>query len=366
MTTPDESAEDLFENAPCGYLTCRDDGTIVRANRTFERWSGHDRAALAGRRFSDLLTPAGRIYHETHYAPMLQMQGEAREIALDIIAADGSRLPALVTSLVRDGGLVRTAVFDASDRRRYEQELLRAGHRKHDIALELQRSMLGGPLPEFEHAEVEVVYRPADQGLEVGGDWYDAFGNAGRETIALVVGDVVGRGIAAAATMGQLRSAVRALASTGLSPAALIGALDGYASQHQIGHMTTLVHVDFDCATGEATYACAGHPPPLVACPGQAPRFVWDGRSVPLGAFTEPQPRSEGRVRLDPGAMVLLYSDGLIERRDRPLDQGLETLAATVAAHRQAPLGTLLGTVVESLAGGDRTDDVCLLGLRRR
>ena len=96
---PDESAEDLYENAPCGYLSTDPDGLIVRVNATFLRWTGHRREELVGRRrFAELLTGGGRIYHETHYAPLLRMQGSVREIALDIVRADGTRLPVLVNS----------------------------------------------------------------------------------------------------------------------------------------------------------------------------------------------------------------------------------------------------------------------------
>ncbi|MDQ1384832.1 MAG: phosphoserine phosphatase RsbU/P, partial [Actinomycetota bacterium] len=128
----DDDAEALYERAPCGYLSTTPDGTIVKVNATFLTWTGYARADLVGRRtFAELLTPGGRIYHETHYAPMLQMQGTARQIALDIVRADGQRLPALVNSVLeRDATgrpvVVRTAIFDATDRREYERELLDA------------------------------------------------------------------------------------------------------------------------------------------------------------------------------------------------------------------------------------------------
>ena len=105
---------------------------IVKVNQTFLTWTGYRRDELVGRRrFQDLLTPGGRIFHETHYAPLLHMQGSVREIAVELVRADGSRLPALVNSVLRraDGGspaVVRTTVFDATDRREYERELLRA------------------------------------------------------------------------------------------------------------------------------------------------------------------------------------------------------------------------------------------------
>jgi serine/threonine-protein kinase RsbW len=132
--TPD-SAEDLYENAPCGYLSTLPDGRIARVNQTFLTWTGYRRDQLVGlRRFVELLTPGGRIYHETHYAPLLQMQGTVRAIALDIVRADGSRMPVLVNSQLRADPAgtpigVRTTVFDATDRRQYETELLAARRR---------------------------------------------------------------------------------------------------------------------------------------------------------------------------------------------------------------------------------------------
>jgi PAS domain S-box-containing protein len=137
---PKESAEELYENAPCGYLSTFPDGTIVRINRTILAWTGYQREdLLTGRRFQDLLTPAGKIYHETHYAPLLRMQGFVNEIAFDLLRADGGRLPVLVNSVEkRDAAgeplLHRTTVFDATDRRRYERELLLARRKAEEAA----------------------------------------------------------------------------------------------------------------------------------------------------------------------------------------------------------------------------------------
>jgi PAS domain S-box-containing protein len=128
----DESAEDLYEHAPVGYLSFAPDGTIVKVNRTLLDWISLERErALGGMRLHDLLAPGSRIYYETHLAPLLQMQDEVREIAAELLRADGTRLPVLLNAvLVRDGSgaahVVRATFFDASDRRRYERELLRA------------------------------------------------------------------------------------------------------------------------------------------------------------------------------------------------------------------------------------------------
>jgi PAS domain S-box-containing protein len=370
-TLLEDAAEDLFEDAPCGYLSTRLDGTIVKVNRTFESWTGRDRGELLGRtRFQELLAPGARIYHETHYAPLLRMQGEVRGIAVEILCCDGARLPALINSVLRHDAegrpqVIRTTVFDASDRRRYEQELLRARRREQEIARELQRGMLSGELPEADGLELDVAYRPGVAGMEVGGDWYDAFWLGEGETIGLVVGDVVGRGIGAAATMGQLRSAVRALASTGLGPAALVTALDEYARRHGVGRMTTLVYAQLGLVSRRLRYAVAGHPPPLLVVPGEEPCLVWDGRSLPLDAHrVSAHGRGEAVRVLAPGSAILLYTDGLVERRARPLDEGLDDLLREVAARRAEPVAVLVPAVVRALQDAEHTDDVCLLAAR--
>lgn len=364
-----DSPEELFENAPCGYLTTTLDGTIVQVNRTLQTLTGYPRDALVGRRFPELLTVGGRIYYETHYAPLLQMQGWVREIAVDLVLADGTRLPTLVNSVLQrdeDGEplSIRTVVFEATDRRRYEQELLRARDREHAVAAELQRGLLSGGLPDDPALDLAVSYRPAVTGLEVGGDWYDVFW-LGERRIGVVVGDVVGRGIEAAATMGQLRSAVRALASTGLTPGPLLDALDGYARRHEVGQMTTLAYAELDLDSGMLVLACAGHPPPAMTVPDGPAGFLWDGRSTPLDAAAEPSPRPESTVTLAPGATVVLFTDGLFERVDRPLQEGLDLVLAELDEHRHEPAATLADAVTDAaLAGRQTTDDVCLLALR--
>lgn len=368
----EESAEDLFEHAPCGYLSTSLDGTLLKVNRTFESWTGLAREDLVGkRRFSELLSGGGRIYHETHYAPLLRMQGQVREIALEIVCADGSRLPVLVNSTLVKGPdgepkLIRTTVFDASDRRRYEEELLRAQRQEREIAQQLQRSMLAGELPVSAEVEVAAGYQPADNTLDVGGDWFDAFWLS-RHRLGLVVGDVVGRGIEAAVTMGQLRSATRALASTGQPPARLLEALDAYGTRHRVGFMTTVVYAEVDVEVRELRFACAGHLPPVLA-PGSEPaHLAWKGRSAPLGlGGKEGAERPEASCQLEPGSLVVLYTDGLVERRREPLDAGLERLVAKVEANRAEPPNRLAANVLHAFETAEREDDACALALALR
>jgi phosphoserine phosphatase RsbU/P len=365
----EDTAEDLFENAPCGHVSTRLDGTIVRVNRTFEEWTGLERRELVGaRRFPDLLSPGGRIYYETHYAPLLHMQESVRAVAVEIVRADGSRMPALINSTLRRGdgghpGVVWTSVFDATDRRGYEDELLRAHKREQEVGRRLQRSMLSGELPSADWFELDVAYRPAESGMEVGGDWYDAFW-IDDQTIALVVGDVVGHGVDAAATMGQVRSAVRALVSTGLTPAALLERLDEYAWRHAVAKMCTIVFAELSVTTGLLRFACAGHPPPLLAIPGEEPRFAWGGRSAPLDAYGFDGNRDEATEMLPPGSTVLLYTDGLVEERTQPLDHGMEHLRSTVAAHRSNPASTILNRVIREVPDTEHGDDICAIAAR--
>ncbi|WP_425248517.1 ATP-binding protein [Chelativorans salis] len=138
-----DDLEDLFDNAPCGYVSAGPDGRITKANRTFATWLGRERSEFVGRRFQDFLNIAGKIYYETHFAPLMRMQGFFNEVALDLVRADGSRLPVLVNAVERrdeKGALrfVRITIFNASDRRRYERELLEARRSAENANAELQ------------------------------------------------------------------------------------------------------------------------------------------------------------------------------------------------------------------------------------
>lgn len=366
----EDSAEELFEEAPCGYLATDLNGRIIKVNRAFERLVGRPREELLGQfRFQDLLTTGGRVYYETHYAPLLRMQDEVREIAVDILRADGTVLPALVNSILRrdvDGQprVIRTTVFDATDRRGYEQELLRTSRREHEIAQALQRSLLAGEPPVSAGFELAVFYSPAARGLEVGGDWYDAFWIKEPQAVALVVGDVVGRGLAAAATMGQLRSAVRALASLDLRPARLLDALDAYSHRHDVGAMTTLTYAELDLQSRQLCFGCAGHLPPLIVEPDEPPRFAWEGRSPPINSYPSFDGRAEHSFVLSPGTTLLLYTDGLVERRGRLIDDGMMELANAFAEHRAEGLEGMVESIARDLHDPRHSDDRCLVAVR--
>lgn len=138
-----DDLEDLFENAPCGYASALPDGRFSRVNRTLAAWLGYQAADLVGRRFLDLLTIAGKVYYETHFAPVLRLQGSFKEVAFDLVRRDGTALPVIANAVVRrdDAGairFIRITVFDASDRRRYERDLLEARRNADQARIALQ------------------------------------------------------------------------------------------------------------------------------------------------------------------------------------------------------------------------------------
>jgi len=370
----EDSAEDLYEHAPCGYLSCYPDGRIARVNQTFLTWTGYTRDELMqGRRFVDLLSAGGRIYHETHYAPLLRMQGSVRAIAVELMRADGTRMPVLVNSDLRmdqEGRplAVRTTVFDATDRKQYETELLAARRRaesaydeQRTVATTLQRAMMAKALPDDPRLRISACYRPAIDGLDVGGDWYDAF-TLDDDRIALVVGDVVGRGLHAAAAMGQLRSAVRALAMADSGPAELLERLDRFVEGVDAANTATMVYAEVNLREGSVVFACAGHPPPVLVDGSGHAALLWDGRSAPLGAQLGIGPRPEATITLAQGSRLVLYTDGLVERRDEPLDVSIDHLARELEAWAERPLAGLADGVADALLGtGPSGDDVCVL-----
>ncbi|RSM51084.1 phosphatase [Actinoplanes sp. ATCC 53533] len=251
---------------------------------------------------------------------------------------------------------------DLADRAGLALENARLYEQERTIARTLQRSLLAGELPTDPRFAMETHYQAAAHDLEVGGDWFDAF-LITPDRLAVVVGDVVGRGIDAATTMGQLRSAIRALASAEAGPARLLERLDLFVERVESARMATVAYAEIDLAAHEMVYACAGHLPPLLAEPGGAPRYLLGARSGALGSRAGRQARIEQRMPLPPGSRLLLYTDGLIERRNRRIDAGFEVLARTYAGKRDSPLPGLTVALADMLVGQDHADDVCLLCL---
>jgi PAS domain S-box-containing protein len=259
-------------------------------------------------------------------------------------------------------GYVGTAI-DIHERKEAEARLRQFAEREHTIAETLQRSLLPERLPDIDGLEIEPGYLPAGRGAAVGGDWYDALERAdGR--VALVVGDVVGHGLRAAAIMGQLRNAFRAYGLAEASPAEVMARVNRLVMSGEEEAMATVLYLVLDRETGDVSFASAGHPPPLVLS-SEGARYLEGGRSVPVGA-AEPGIFRETSAVLPPDATLLLYTDGLVERRDAPLEQRLEELA-DAAGDGEQDLKSLRDSVVRRmLEDQEPNDDVALLVVRAR
>ncbi|MDQ1700029.1 MAG: hypothetical protein QOG34_1892, partial [Frankiaceae bacterium] len=206
---------------------------------------------------------------------------------------------------------------------------LRAVSDERAIALALQRSLLPQVLHQPDELDVAVRYRPGTGADDVGGDWYDIVPlGAGRTGIA--IGDVLDRGVRAAAVMGQLRAAVRAYSLEGHQPAALLARLDRLVGTLEEGLLVTALYAEWDPSRDTVVCASAGHLPPLVRLPGQAPAYVEVDPGVPLGVGV--QSYAEIDMTLPPGSLWLAFTDGLVEGPELPVEQGMDRLAAAVAS----------------------------------
>ncbi len=227
----------------------------------------------------------------------------------------------------------------------------------------MQRSLLPG-LPKVDGLELAARYMPAGEAAQVGGDWYDAFQLPDGRT-ALVIGDVAGHGVGSAARMAQLRSMLRALAvDQGESPSAVLRRLDRALHHLDIAEMATGVSAYVGPTRQGRTrlrWANAGHPPPLLVTPGRRARFL--DRPVDLVLGFGDVPREEGRLVLPPGSTLLLYTDGLVERRGLVLDVGLTRLRQTALALADRPLEDFCDAMLERMGAGT-SDDIALLAVR--
>jgi PAS domain S-box-containing protein len=259
-------------------------------------------------------------------------------------------------------GYVGTAI-DIHERKLMEGRLREVYEREHTIAETLQRSLLPERLPRIEGLEIAARYLPAGRGAAIGGDWYDALERPdGR--VALVVGDVVGHGLRAAAIMGQLRNAFRAYGIAEGSPADVMARVNRLIMSGEDEAMATALYLVLDRETGEVAFASAGHPPPLVLTP-EGTSFLEGGRSVPLGAV-DPGVFGEAAATLPREATLVLYTDGLVERRGEPLEGRLDALAQ-VADDAEAGLEALCDAVLAGVLGREQpSDDVALLAVRPR
>lgn len=257
-----------------------------------------------------------------------------------------------------DGALLGVALV-ASD----VTPVVAAGEAQQRTALDLQRSLLPAFLPATEELELAARYAAGGSDTEVGGDWYDVVAlGAGR--LAVVVGDVMGRGVHAAAVMGQLRTAVRTCARLDLRPVGVLEVLDGLVADIGGGsfdaHIATCVYAVFDPHTRDLQLASAGHLPPLLRRADGSVHRVDVDVSAPLGIGDAP--RQTG-IRLEPGSVLALFTDGLVDMRGVDIDAGLDALCRALAAGPD-DLEQLADAVLTSLDAGGADDDVALVLLR--
>ncbi len=375
MSAGPDDTESLYEDAPCSYVSCRPDGMITRVNRTFLTVTGFTREAIEGRwTFAELLTPGGRIYNETHYAPMLQMQGFAREIALDIVCADGRRLPVLVSAVVHTDASgrpvsIRKAIFEATHRRDYERELLLAkeqaedsAHRARELARTLQQTLIPPALPDIAGLDIGAVYRPEGSGDEVGGDFYDVF-EIGPSDWMVAIGDVCGKGAKAAVVTALVRHAIRGAAVRHPRPKEVLGMLNDVLHHYQSDRFCTvaLVRLRQVDDTWQVSIASAGHPLPLLLEPGADVREV--GRHGTLLGVLDDVVIHADEVILGPGSSIVLYTDGVTEGRRGNDLFGEERLAEAVRRHAGSAASLcegIVGAVLE-FQNGKLRDDIAVV-----
>jgi sigma-B regulation protein RsbU (phosphoserine phosphatase) len=369
---------DLFENAPCGYAVLDASGLVVEANAELLRLLGRSREDVVGvRSLAELVSAGGRIYLDTHVYPMLALNGFVREVALDVVQADGERVPVLVSANVAtdpepDRSVTRVVILEARDRRRYETDLLEsvrtieaARRDAAELAETLQRTLIPPTPPAIEGLAIAAAYRPAGDGREVGGDFYDVFQVAEHEWLA-VIGDVTGKGVAAATVTAFVRHTIRALAMQFRDPSDLLVQLNRAVLAADTDRFCTVVVVRLvdDGAGWSLTGSIGGHPLPLVRRPdGSVAELGTHGSLV--GVIDAP---TFSTFEHDLGDdLLLLYTDGVTEaRRDRTLF-GLEGLLPLVSAseHDPAAVTTAVVEAVLDFQDGDPRDDIAVLTLGR-
>ncbi|MBO4259717.1 PP2C family protein-serine/threonine phosphatase [Streptomyces griseorubiginosus] len=411
MTEPQIDYAAVFRGLPGMVALLTPDLVYADANEDFQRLSGRTREQLVGRYIFDVFPenpndPAAAGMRDVK-ASMLRAvaTGERDTMALQrydiedperpghwqehywspvnapILGPDGkvaliAHRVEEVTELIRARGgtgssdrQARVLEAELYTRARELQEVnerLRQAHaREREVALTLQAALLPAPRPIEQH-RTAVRYRPAVGALNVCGDWYDLVDLPTQgDRIALAVGDVVGHGLAAACVMGQLRSALSSASRVVEGPAQALDALGLYARYVEGAESTTAVNTFVDWDSHTITYSSAGHPPPALVDREGTVTFLDQATDPPLGARPEHLPRPQATVSFTEGATLVLFTDGLIERRDEDIDVGLARLADSLARHRKAdpePLADAL--LADLLPATGSTDDTALVVLR--
>ncbi|MEU2402503.1 PP2C family protein-serine/threonine phosphatase [Streptomyces pseudogriseolus] len=400
--------EDVYQALPGMVALLTPDLVFAAVNEAYVRGTGRPRESLIGRYVFDVFpesvnAPDAKNSHhlrasllrvlatgERDTMPLQRYDIESPEHSGDwqehywspvncpVLGPDGRIRLILhrveeVTEFVRArslGGDTAGRVLEAElyTRARELQELntrLREAHaREREVALVLQKAMLPATR-QMGHRRAAVRYRPAVGALNVCGDWYDLVDLVGGHRIGVSVGDVVGHGLEAAGVMGQLRSALSATSRVADGPGQALNVLGRYANVVDGAESATVVTTFIDFDRHVITYSSAGHPPPVLLHRDGRVEFLDRATDPPLDARPEPRPRPEASVAFSPGATLVLYTDGLIERRREDIDVGLRRLADSLSHHRELDPEPLADTVLrELLPPGGATDDTALVVVR--
>ncbi|MGA9277359.1 PP2C family protein-serine/threonine phosphatase, partial [Ilumatobacter sp.] len=338
-------------------------------------WIGADGSDLVGHRtFADLLTGGGRIYHETHYAPMLAMQGSAREIAFDLVTADGGRLPVLVnarTDLQDEHRVIHVAVFDATERRMYERELLVAKQRAERseehaqvLARTLQNTLLPNRLPIIPGLDVAGIYLPAGAGHEIGGDFYDVF-QISPDDWVIALGDVEGKGVDAAVVTTLVRHTIRA-ASVEHEPSGTLRIVNEVLLRDETRRFCTAMVLRCRRTDGawRVTVSCGGHPLPIRST-NRGVDIVGRPGTL-LGVLTDVE-FHDTHVELDESTALIAYTDGVSEARRDGVMFGDERMLELVRDSSALSVDVVLDRLVDAaleFGGRPNQDDIAAIGIR--
>ncbi|MET7297064.1 SpoIIE family protein phosphatase [Streptomyces griseoloalbus] len=277
-------------------------------------------------------------------------------------APDGRSYTFTCTPVAEGAGRgVLVFATDVTDHAEAAERLRASERRQRETAVTLQRSLLPQELEEPDDLRVAATYHPGGTEAAVGGDWYDVITLGGGRT-ALVIGDVMGRGVRAAAVMGQLRTAVRAYARLDLPPHEVLQLLDGLAMEIDANQIATCAYAIHDPNEGRLVYASAGHLPILVRDESGTVQRADEPTGPPLG--TGGWMHSSGAIPLGPGSTAVLYTDGLVERRNEDLDEGIAALERALAGATGSPQVVCDRLVRSAGVTPDHDDDVAVLVLQ--
>jgi PAS domain S-box-containing protein len=356
----------LVESSQDAILAKTLDGHITYWNAAAQRLYGYTRAQVMGRHVS-LLAPPDHGHEIDVLMDRLRNGERVEHFETLRVTRHGDLLDVDITlwpTRSPDGEVIGACaiVRDISDRKRAEAELTVLYEQQRHIALTLQRSLMGTP-PAIPGLTTASRYRPATQGAGVGGDWFDLVPlGAGR--VGVLIGDVMGRGLEAAAVMGQLRSAAHALAKTGMQPRQLMQALDAAVADLDVpDQLVTCCYLVIAADAGAVTICSAGHLPTLVATPGEGARALPAPVNAPLGVGDVLYQQCSAVI--PPGATLVLYTDGLIETPGSDIEDQLSQLTATLsdlfttAPDLEAAADHVLTTLLPDAEG--HNDDVTLL-----